>query len=327
MAMNRVQFQPGLSLPMFLQRYGTESACERELLQARWPQGFECAHCAATHATTFERRGHTYWQCRGCHRQTSLRAGTVFDHTRLPLTTWFLALYLLTSSKTNVAALELTRHLGVCYRTAWRVKHDQRKSPRDKLMQAMNTREARRRLGGVVQIDDAYLGGERNGGKPGRGSENKRPFVVAVATDSHGHPGMAVIEPVSGFTTAALHDWFQRRLEPAAEVISDGLGAFRAAVALNHAHTVIEAGGGRATTEVEGARWVNIVIGNVKRALDGTYHAFGFFKYAERYLGEAMYRFNRRFDLAAMVPRLLVAAARCKPWPERQLRNLPVYGC
>lgn len=176
-------------------------------------------------------------------------------------------------------------------------------------MQAMCEREASRKLGGVVQIDDAYLGGERNGGKAGRGSENKRPFVVAVATDAHGHPGMAVIEPVSGFTTAALTDWFRARLEDDAEVYSDGLGAFRAA------------------TEADGARWVNIVMGNIKRALDGTYHAFRFFKYAQRYLGEAMYRFNRRFHMAAMMPRLLVAAACCAPQPERQLRDTPVFGC
>ena len=319
MAMNRVQFQSGLSLPAFLQRYSLEAACEASLLQARWPHGFVCPKCSATRATTFERRSRTHWQCGTCHHQTSLRAGTVFDHTRLPLTTWFLALYLLTQSKTNVAALELTRHLGVCYRTAWRVKH--------KLMQAMSTREATRRLGGLVQIDDAYLGGERNGGKPGRGAENKRPFVVAVATDENGHPGMAVFEPVAGFTKEAMADWFTRRLDSAAEVYSDGLGAFRAAVDLNHAHTVIDAGGGRAATEADGARWVNIIMGNVKRALDGTYHAFAFFKYADRYLGEAMYRFNRRFQLDAMVPRLLVAAARCKPWPERQLRDVPVFGC
>lgn len=319
MSMNRVQFQPGLSLPVFLRHYGTEAACEKALWQARWPRGFVCPRCTAGRATTFARRGQTHWQCAACHHQTSLRAGTLFDSTQLPLTTWFLALYLLTQGKTNMAALELTRHLGVCYCTAWRLKH--------KLMQAMTTREAKRQLGGIVQIGDAYLGGERNGGKPGRGSENKRPFVVAVATDDEGHPGMAVFEPVDGFTTVALTDWFKRRLKPDAEVYSDGLGAFRAAVELDHAHTVIVAGGGRAATEADGARWVNIVLGNVKRSLDGTYHAFGFFKYAERYLGEAMYRFNRRFRLQALLPRLLVAAACCQPWPERKLRDVPVFAC
>jgi len=121
-----------------------------------------------------------------------------------------------------MAALELMRHLGVCYRAAWRVKH--------KLMQAMTEREAGRQLGGIVQIDDAYLGGERNGGKAGRGSENKAPFVIAVETTDEGHPREAVITPLSGFTRVALDEWAQRHLRPEIDVYSDGLGAFRAVI-------------------------------------------------------------------------------------------------
>lgn len=318
MAMNRVQFQPGLSLPTFLQRYGTEAACRLAVRQARWRDGFVCPRCAQTSHSTFERDGWEYWQCSACRHQTSLLSGTMFAHSLLPLTTWFLALYVLTHTKTNVSGLELSRHLGVHPRTAWRMKH--------KIMQAMTDREASRQLSGDVQIDDAYLGGERNGGKAGRGSENKRPFVIAVETDAHGHPGCAVIEPVAGFTSAAIGEWARRRLHPEAEVFSDGLGAFRAVVALDHAHTVIDAGCGRQATEAQGARWVNIVLSNVKRALDGTYHAFLFFKYAHRYLGEAAWRFNRRFRLVALVPRLLVALTRSTPWCERKLRDVPVFA-
>ncbi len=65
-----------------------------------------------------------------------------------------------------------------------------------------------------------------------------------------------------------------------------------------------------------GSRWVNIVMSNVKRALDGTYRAFRFFKYADHYLAKAMHRFNQRLQMQAMMPRLLVAAARCPPWAE-----------
>jgi len=318
MAMNRVQFQPGLSLMAFLQDYGTQEACESALFEARWPTGFVCPRCEGQSCSTFVRGSQQLWQCTGCRRQTSLTAGTLFEHSRLPLTTWFLAMYLLTQTKTNLSALELSRHLGVSYSAAWRMKH--------KLMEVMTQREASRRLTGFVQIDDAYLGGERNGGKRGRGSENKRPFVIAVATDERDRPGYAVIEPVDGFTKAAITEWAERRLQPGAEVYSDGLGAFTAVADLDHPHTVIQCATPRQGCETEGARWVNIVLSNLKRALDGTYHMFCFFKYAHRYLGEAAWRFNRRFRLEAMVPRLLVAAARCQPWSETRLRNVPVYA-
>ena len=168
MSMNRVQFQAGLSMAQFQARYGTEASCEQALQQARWPEGFVCPVCKGRRASCFSRRGRSMWQCSECQHQTSLRAGTVFENSKLPLTTWLLALYLLSQHKTNLSALALMRYLGVCYRTAWRLKH--------KLMQVMSEQEARRRLGGLVQLDDAYLGGEYRGGKPGRGSPNKRPF-------------------------------------------------------------------------------------------------------------------------------------------------------
>jgi len=318
MAMNRIQFQPGLSLIEFLGDYGTEEACESALFNARWPSGFVCSRCQGQACSTFVRGSKRLWQCTDCRYQTSLTAGTLFEHSRLPLTTWFLALYFLTQTKTNVSALELMRHLGVSYSATWRMKH--------KLMQAMTEREASRRLTGFVQIDDAYLGGERTGGKRGRGSENKRPFVIAVATHEKGRPGYAVMEPVAGFTKNAITEWAKRRLQPGAEIYSDGLGAFSAVIDLGHPQSIIKCETPRQTCEAKGARWVNIVLSNLKRALDGTYHVFCFFKYAHRYLGEAAWRFNRRFHLKALVPRLLVAAARCQPWSEARLRQVPVYG-
>ena len=213
-----------------------------------------------------------------------------------------------------MAALELKRHLGVTYRTAWRLKH--------KIMQAMTQREESRRLNGLVQIDDAYLGGERNGGKPGRGSENKQPFLIAVETNENlDHPACAVIEPVRTFDNVAVADWCARRLAPEAEVYTDGLSAFRRFADAGHAHTVIQGEGGRAATEERGARWVNIVLSNVKRSIGGSYHAIRQAKYARRYLGEAAYRFNRRFRLREMLPRLLHAMIVCSPCTEPLLRQ------
>lgn len=122
-------------------------------------------------------------------------------------------------------------------------------------------------------------------------------------------------------TKLLLTEWITCRLHPDAEVFSDGLGAFRAACELDHAHTVMQANSPREGCEVEGARWVNSVMGNIKRFLDGTYHAFAFFKDAKLYLAEASWRFDR----AALLPRLLVAALRCSAWSELKPRNVPVY--
>lgn len=313
MSINPVQFQPGLSMSEFFASYGTEAKCYRALYKARWPHGFRCPACGQRARSRFRRGKQTYYQCRACRHQTTLISGTVFEATKLPLRTWMLAMHLLTATKTNLAALELMRHLGVNYKTAWRIKH--------KIMQAMAEREEARQLQGMVQIDDAYLGGERTGGKRGRGSENKQALVIAVQTDdTHQRPTFAVLEPVQAFDNVSLEDWVARRLAPKCEVYSDGLACFRRAEAAGHAHVVLDTGGGREAIDQLGARWVNVLLGNVKRAISGTYHAIRQAKYARRYLAEASYRFNRRFRLAGMLPRLAIAMMHCKPCAEPQLR-------
>ena len=121
--MNRIQFQPGLSIDEMLGQYGTEEQCEAALEQSRWPGGFECPRCGGkAHCVVWHDQVKTF-QCNACHQQTTLTSGTIFHATKLSLRTWFLAMYFLTQTKNNVSALELTRLIGVCYRTAWRLKH------------------------------------------------------------------------------------------------------------------------------------------------------------------------------------------------------------
>ena len=117
MPKNHVQFQKGQSLRDFLKLYGTELQCAQAVFQARWPQGFRCPACGYHKDCQLHTR--KVFQCIRCQRQVSLTAGTVFEHTKLPLTTWYLAIYLLTQSKNGISAMDLMRQLGVSYNTAW----------------------------------------------------------------------------------------------------------------------------------------------------------------------------------------------------------------
>jgi hypothetical protein len=114
------------------------------------------------------------FQCSACRRQTSPIAGTIFAATKLPLRTWFRAMYHLTQGKQGISSIELGRRLGVRQDTAWTIKH--------KLKQVMLERDADTHLSGRAELDDVYVGGERSGGKRGRGAPAKTPFVAAVET-------------------------------------------------------------------------------------------------------------------------------------------------
>jgi hypothetical protein len=316
MAMNRVQFQPGLSMPEFLQRYATEEQCATALQAARWPNGFTCPVCGGCASSSFSRGGSRYWQCQACRHQCSLRSGTMFAASKLPLTRWFLALQLLTQAKNNVSALELKRHLGVCYRTAWLLKH--------KIMEAMHVQEQHRELDGRVELDDAYLGGERFGGKVGRGSENKIPIVAAVQTTADGQPILACLRQ-QRHSSEEVAIFAAQHIATTATIVTDGLQCFRATQIIGAEHQRVITGSGKAAARAPQFRAVNTLLGNLKTAIGGTYHAFAFVKYSHRYLAEFQYRFNRRFNMRTMLAKLLIALAVTPPRTEQGLRAAEVY--
>ena len=311
MAQNKVQYQPGLSMPEFFELYGSAQQCEVLVRAWRWPQGFACPRCAGGWHSEFRRQDRLYFQCSACRYQCSLLSGTVFESSKLPLPTWFLAMHLMTQAKNNVSALELKRHLGVSYPTAWLLKH--------KIMEVMVLREQWRQLTGRVEIDDAYLGGEVQGAKSGRGSPNKVPFVAAVQTTESGEPMLMCLSQ-RPFTKESVKAFAEKSLAAPATLVSDGLGCFTAVRGTGILHEPHVTGGGAASAKHPAFLAVNTALGNIKTSLAGTYHAFDFQKYAHRYLGQVQYLFNRRFDLRAILRRLACAACRAAPCPLRAVR-------
>jgi transposase-like protein len=139
MARSGIQFQKGLSLLEFQRLYGTEEQCEAALEMARWPDGFRCPRCNShEHGLVYGRRLKRY-QCRNCGHQATLTAGTIMQATKLPLTTWFLAFYLIGQAKTGISSLELSRHLGVKYDTAW-LLHNNAKPKVAQFLMTLDTR-------------------------------------------------------------------------------------------------------------------------------------------------------------------------------------------
>ena len=170
---------------------------------------------------------------------------------------------------------------------------------------------------------NAYLGRERAGGKPGRGSDNKVPVVAAVSLSDKGHPLCVKVTQMPGFTNDAIANWARSNLTSGTAVLSDGLACFGAVTDAGRTHTV-EIVGKRKARDLPQFKWVNTVLGNLKTMLSGAYKSFGYSKYADHYLGVFAHRFNCRFDLANLVVRLVVDVRRTKATPLRVIRQAEV---
>jgi transposase-like protein len=298
MARNPVQFQKGLGLAEFNALYGREDQCHAALIGMRWPEGFVCGKCAGRKYSYAKRR--RVFQCSVCRTQTTVKAGTIFHKSKTPLVKWFLAIYLLTQSKNDIAGLELARQLGVKWDTAWLIKQ--------KLMETMRQRNKRYKLKGEVQLDDAYLGGEKPG-KRGRGAASKIPFVIAVETRED-KPVYTQLRCVSGFTSQEIKAYAAQNIEPGAHVASDGLACFAAVAEAGMNHRPVLTGRGRPS--LSEFKWVNTGLGNIKSAITGTCRSCSK-QHAARYLAAYEYRFNRRFELGKMVEQLAAVAAQTAP--------------
>ena len=314
MTKNTIQFQKGMSLSEHFAQYGTEEQCRESLFKLRWPKGFVCPECGNT--TYCEIASRKVYQCHRCHKQTSLTCGTIFSSTKLPLTKWFLAIYLLTQRKKSISALQLKREVGISYNTAWGMKH--------KVMQVMLERQQEHKLKGRIEMDDAYIGGEREG-KAGRGAAHKKPFIAAVETDEKANPRKIHLRAVKGFRTNAIAAYASKSLATGSLVVSDGLACFRGIEKAGYRHTAIVCGGGKKGVKNPTFRWVNTMLGNVKNSITGTFHAISL-EHVPRYLAEFEYRFNRRFELERMTERFIYVGLRTPPMPCRLLKIAENYG-
>ena len=151
-----------LSIEEFSALFPTEAACRERLFRIRWPDGFICPKCGGRESWYQEPK--KVYQCKDkyCRHQASLTAGTIMEHTRLPIKTWFWAIYLMATDKRGSSATYLSTTLKIRYKSAWLLLQ--------KLRSAMGKRDARYLLNGIVEFDDTYFGGPKTGGKKGKGT-------------------------------------------------------------------------------------------------------------------------------------------------------------
>lgn len=258
-------------------RFSGDEVCADYLAGLRWPAGWVCPRCAGQVAWSVRR---ARWRCGQCRYEMSVTAGTIFQDSHLPLTTWFRAMWHVTSQKNGISALGLQRVLGLgSYKTAWAMLH--------KLRRAM-VRPGRERLQGVVEVDEAYWGDEEAGIK-GRHTEERA--LIVVAAEENG-PGMGRIRlrRLPDLSRSSLHAFIRQSIEPGSTVRTDGLNAYRELNGYVHDRQVQR----RQRPGEHLLPRVHRVISLLKRWLLGTHQGAVGHPHLDDYLDEFVFRFNRR---------------------------------
>lgn len=285
-----------------------EAACRGYIRKLRWPNGFLCPNCGNT-GQPWEMTGGCL-RCRTCRHETSLTAGTIFEGTRKPLRTWFLAMWFVTSQKNGVSALGLQRVLGLgSYETAWTWLH--------KLRRAM-VRPGRDMLSGAVEADETYVGGMEEG-KPGRQAEGKAIVVIAAEKKGRG-VGRIRLSHVADASASSLLPFIQDAVEPGASVHTDGWLGYNGLKDAGYQHQVTFISNGTDPAHVVMPR-VHLVASLLKRWLIGTHQGGVQHGQLGYYLDEFTFRFNRRRSKARgmLFYRLAQQAVAVAPAPYRSI--------
>jgi transposase-like protein len=295
------------TLMEFERRFASEEACRTYLVRLRWPDGVRCPHCPQARVWSIQRG---LYQCARCGHQTSVLAGTILQGTRHSLRLWCRAMWYMTNQKSGVSALGLQRVLGLgSYRTAWRWLH--------KLRYAM-VRPGRERLTGVVEADEAFLGGPKPG-KRGRGATGKAVVSVVAQVDGR-RIGRIRLRRIPDASAKSLERTVQAAVEPESTVRTDGWSGYSRLGALGYRHEIV-----REEAEVGQHLLprVNRVVALLKRWLLGVHQGAIQPAYLDYYLDEFTFRFNRRTSRwrGKLFFRLVQQAVAVEPVLERELRR------
>jgi transposase-like protein len=282
-----------------------DEACVAYLEQLRWPGGFACPACGVRDEPWRQTRGRL--TCRSCRHQTTVTAGTIFAKTRVPLTTWFAGAWYVTNQKFGASALGLQRVLGLgSYETAWMMLH--------KLRRAM-VRPGRDLLGGVVEVDETYVGGEEKGVR-GRFTEKKAIVAIALEIKDPIGYGRVRLRRIPDVSAASLLPFVREVILPDAVVRTDGWRGYTPLTrhGFTHEPTNIKASGDPAHVVMPG---VHRIASLLKRWLIGTHQGAVRPEHLDAYLDEYTFRFNRRHSRSRglLFYRLLEQAVVTDPAP------------
>jgi len=265
--------------------FSTEERCRRAIRDSRWAKDdVVCPYCGGHHCV--ERKDGRY-RCNHCKRNFSVLVGTIFENTKISLRKWFIAMYLVSSHKKGISSCQLGRDLHVTQKTAWFILQKVR---------MLYTQYDSPALEGEVEMDEMYLGGretnkhesKRTEGNQGRSTKTKAPIFGMVE-----RKGSVRAMKVENTQAKTLMPIIRQFVADNAKVFTDELAAYNGLASEGYIHGVIRHGikeyskGGITTNSIEGF-WAHF-----KRVVFGTYH-FVSKAYLQRYIDEAVYRYNTR---------------------------------
>ncbi len=273
---------PRYTIDTLHEQFPDDDSCLDFMFAQQYSDLLACPKCGVSNPRYYRVRGRKCYACNDCGYQLSPLANTIFHKSDTSLKKWFYAIYLFSVGKNGVSAKEIERHLGITYKTAWRMA----KQIRLMMQQGNNP------LSGIVEIDETYIGGKHRGNE---GKFDNKTAVIGMVEKKKYSGQIAAIATKRADATIAL-PFIRAMAKQGAEIQTDESKIYHR-VKREYYHRYVNhskeeySKGGVSTNTIEGF-W-----SQMKRSIDGTYHCVSP-KYLQFYVNEFVYRYNHR-DVAA----------------------------
>ena len=266
-----------MNLVKLIEQFSNEDKAREYLTELRWPQGVCCPRCESSKVTAIKNR--PQYSCNDCEYQFSVKSGTIFNDSHLPLWKWFLAVYLMTESKKGISACQIQRSLDVAYRTAWFLCHRIRAA-----MKEVNPEP----LKGTVEVDETYVGGKRR--HVGRGYRGNKTCVIGALE----RKGPVRFETLKWVDKQKLHEFIHKTTAPdTANIYTDEHPGYRGIQDEDTFHGTVNHSKEEWVHGDIHTNGIESVWSLLKRSIVGSYHKVSV-KHLDAYLDELEHRFNGR---------------------------------
>lgn len=260
-----------------------EDAAIAHFTSVRWTNGAFCPHCGSTKVYHFsDNRTH---KCGDCRQRFSIKVGTIFEDSKVPLRKWLMAIWLLTSHKKGVASTQLAKDIAVTQKTAWFMLH--------RLRQAASTKSFNAPLDGEVEVDETFVGGKAKNkhAKDRSGARGTAGKEVVVGALQRG--GEVVARVVKGTDAKALEGFVRETVSPKADLLATDEHASYAALGKDFTHKFVRHSKGEYVVGNVHTNGIEGFWSQLKRQIIGIHHWVSA-KHLNRYVTEASWRYNRR---------------------------------